>query len=184
MAWELDAAHSLIEFSVKHMMVTTVKGRFNKHSGVLELDEQNPSASKVDVTIDVNSVYTGDEKRDGHLRSADFFDAEKYPTITYKSTKVEELSSERFRITGDLTMHGVTKEVVFDANLEGRAKNPWGKNIAAFSISTSVNRKDFDLNWNVALETGGVLVSEKVNINIEAEAIEVVSEAAAAAAQA
>lgn len=184
MAWELDAAHSLIEFSVKHMMVSTVKGRFNKHSGVLELDEQNPSASKVDITIDVSSVYTGDEKRDGHLRSADFFDAEKYPTITYKSTKVEELSSERFRITGDLTMHGVTKEVVFDANLEGRAKNPWGKNVAAFSISTSVNRKDFDLNWNVALEAGGVLVSEKVNINIEAEAVEVVPEAAAAAAQA
>lgn len=184
MAWELDAAHSLIEFSVKHMMVTTVKGRFNKHSGVLELDEQNPSASNVDVTIDVGSVYTGDEKRDGHLRSADFFDAEKYPTITYKSTKVEELSSERFRITGDLTMHGVTKEVIFDASLEGRAKNPWGKNVAAFSISTSVNRKDFGLNWNVALESGGVLVSEKVTINIEAEAIEVVPEAAAAAAQA
>lgn len=184
MAWELDTAHSLIEFSVKHMMVTTVKGRFTQHSGVLELDEQNPSASKVDVTIDVNSVYTGDEKRDGHLRSADFFDAEKYPTITYKSTKVEELSNDRFRITGDLTMHGVTKQVVFDANLEGRAKNPWGKNVAAFSISTSVNRKDFDLNWNVALEAGGVLVSEKVNINIEAQAIEVVPEAAAAGAQA
>lgn len=184
MAWELDTAHSLIEFSVKHMMVTTVKGRFTQHSGVLELDEQNPSASKADITIDVNSVYTGDEKRDGHLRSADFFDAEKYPTITYKSTKVEELSNDRFRITGDLTMHGVTKQVVFDANLEGRAKNPWGKNVAAFSISTSVNRKDFDLNWNVALEAGGVLVSEKVNINIEAQAIEVVPEAAAAGAQA
>src|SRR5690349_2972710 len=91
MAWELDAAHSLIEFSAKHMMVTTVKGRFTKHSGVLELDEQNPSASKVDVTIDVNSLYSGDEKRDAHLLSADFFDAEKYPTITYKSTKVEEV---------------------------------------------------------------------------------------------
>ncbi len=178
MAWEIDAAHSWIEFSVKHMMVTTVKGRFTKYSGVVELDEQNPSASTVDVTIDVNSVYSGDEKRDGHLRSADFFDAETYPTITYKSTKVEEIGDDRFRITGDLTMHGVTKEVVFDANLEGRAKNPWGKNVAAFSISTSVNRKDFGLNWNVALETGGVLVSEKVNISIEAQAIEVVSEAA------
>ncbi len=178
MAWALDASHSLIEFSVKHMMVTTVKGRFTKYSGTLELDEQNPSASKVDVTIDVNSVYSGDEKRDAHLRGADFFDAETYPTITYKSTKVEEIGDDRFRITGDLTMHGVTKEVVFDANLEGRAKNPWGKTVAAFSISTSVNRKDFGLNWNVALETGGVLVSEKVNINIEAQAVEAVSEAA------
>lgn len=178
MAWELDTAHSLIEFSVKHMMVSTVKGRFTKHSGVLELDEQNPSASKVDVTIDVNSVYSGDEKRDAHLRSADFFDAETYPTITYKSKKVEEIGDEKFRITGDLTMHGVTKEVVLDASLEGQATNPWGKRVAAFSISTSVNRKDFGLNWNVALETGGVLVSEKVNINIEAEATEVVSEAA------
>lgn len=178
MAWELDTAHSLIEFSVKHMMVSTVKGRFTKHSGVLELDEQNPSASKVDVTIDVNSVYSGDEKRDAHLRSADFFDAETYPTITYKSKKVEEIGDEKFRITGDLTMHGVTKEVVLDASLEGQATNPWGKRVAAFSIHTSVNRKDFGLNWNVALETGGVLVSEKVNINIEAEATEVVSEAA------
>ncbi|MGZ3675640.1 MAG: YceI family protein [Ktedonobacterales bacterium] len=178
MAWELDAAHSLIEFSVKHMMVSTVKGRFTKHSGVLELDEQNPSASKVDVTIDVNSVYTGDEKRDAHLLSADFFDVEKYPTITYKSTKVEELSDNNFRITGDLTMHGVTKVVVLDASFEGQATNPWGKRIAAFSIRTAVNRKDFGLNWNVALEAGGVLVSEKVNITIEAEATEVASEAA------
>lgn len=178
MAWELDTAHSLIEFSVKHMMVSTVKGRFTKHSGVLELDEQNPSASQVDVTIDVNSVYTSDEKRDAHLRSADFFDAETYPTITYKSRKVEELGDDRFRITGDLTLHGVTKEVVLDANFEGQGKNPWGKRIAGFSIHTAINRKDFGLNWNVALEAGGVLVSEKVNITIEAEATEVASEAA------
>ncbi|HEX8033919.1 MAG TPA: YceI family protein [Ktedonobacterales bacterium] len=178
MAWELDAAHSLIEFSAKHMMVTTVKGRFTKHSGVLELDEQNPSASKADVTIDVNSLYTGDEKRDAHLLSADFFDVEKYPTITYKSTKVEEVGDNHFRITGDLTIHGVTKEVVLDANLEGQATNPWGKRIAAFTLHTSVNRKDYGLNWNVALEAGGVLVSDKVNINIEAQAVEVASAAA------
>jgi polyisoprenoid-binding protein YceI len=178
MAWELDAAHSLIEFSAKHMMVTTVKGRFTKHSGVLELDEQNPSASKVDVTIDVNSLYSGDEKRDAHLLSADFFDVEKYPTITYKSTKVEEVGDNHFRITGDLTIHGVTKEVVLDANLEGQATNPWGKRIAAFTLHTSVNRKDYGLNWNVALEAGGVLVSDKVNINIEAQAVEVASAAA------
>ena len=183
MAWELDAAHSLVEFSVKHLMVSTVKGRFNKHSGVLELDEQNPSASTVDVTIDAASVNTGDEKRDAHLRSADFFDVDTYPTITYKSTKVEEIGDNHFRITGDLTIHGVTKEAVLDASLEGQTRNPWGKRVAAFSITTSVNRKDFGLNWNVALEAGGVMVSDKVNISIEAEANEVVPETAAATAE-
>jgi polyisoprenoid-binding protein YceI len=172
MAWEIDAAHSLVEFSVKHMMVSTVKGRFGQYSGVLDLDEPNPHDSKVDVTIQTGSIDTHDPNRDAHLRSADFFDAEKYPTITFKSTTVEKLSDEEYRVTGDLTMHGVTREVPLQVTLEGQTKDMQGKRRAGFSIRTAVNRKDFGLNWNVALEAGGVLVGEKVNINIEAEVIE------------
>jgi polyisoprenoid-binding protein YceI len=171
MKWNIDSAHSLAEFSVKHMMVTTVKGRFDKVSGEVEFDEANPERSEVDVTIDTASITTRDEKRDAHLKSADFFEVEKYPTITFKSTKVEKTGNNEFRVTGDLTLHGVTKQVVLETEYAGQGKNPWGMTVAGFSAKTSVNRKDFGLNWNVALETGGMLVSEKVNINIEAELV-------------
>lgn len=184
MAWELDGTHSIIEFSVKHMVISTVKGRFAKHSGVLELDEQNPVNSVVDVTIDAASIDTHDANRDGHLRSADFFDVAQFPTITYKSTSIESLGDDKYRVHGDLTMHGVTKPVTLEASLEGHTRGMRGERRAGFSLHTSVSRKEFGLTWNPALETGGAVVSDKVNINIEAEAVEVVTEQAAAPANA
>lgn len=171
MNWTIDGSHSLAEFSVKHMMVATVKGRFQNFSGNIVWDETNPANSSVEATLEVASITTNDEKRDGHLASADFFETEKYPTITFVSKKVEAKSGEEFKVTGDLTMHGITKEVVLDVDYNGTGKNPWGMTVAGFSARTSVNRKDFGLNWNVALEAGGMLVSEKINISLEIEAV-------------
>lgn len=174
MKYEFDAAHSQIEFTVKHMMVSTVRGRFNKFSGDLDLDEQNPAASSVDFTIDVASVDTNQEARDNHLRSPDFFDIAQFPTITYKSTKVEPQGDNRYRVTGDLTIHGVTKPHTLEVTREGPATSPYGKQVNAFSMDTKISRKEFGLEWNVALESGGWLVSDEVKIHIEAEVTEAV----------
>lgn len=169
--WVIDASHSLAEFAVKHLMVSTVKGRFTELSGSIVLDEADLSRSSVDVTINAASVDTRDEKRDAHLRSADFFDIETYPAITFKSTRVEPRGKDRLDVTGELTIHGVTRSVVLDAGINGRVASPWGHQVSAFSAETTINRKDFDLGWNVALETGGVLVSDRVKITIDIEAI-------------
>lgn len=183
MPWNIDAAHSQATFSVKHMMISTVKGHFEVLSGQLELDEQHPENSWVEAEVDAASINTRDAKRDGHLRSADFFDVEKYPKITFRSNRVEAKGDNEYRVTGNLTIHGVTKEVTFDADYAGQLpKDPFGFQRAAFNAKTTINRKDFGLNWNVALETGGVMVSEKVNIEIDLEAVQKV-EAPAAAAQ-
>lgn len=171
MNWTIDGSHSLAEFSVKHMMVSTVKGRFQTVSGNITWDETNPANSSVEATIDATSITTNDEKRDAHLASADFFEHAKYPTITFKSTKVEARNAENFKVTGELTLHGVTKEVTLDVEYNGSGKNPWGMTVAGFSAKTSLNRKDYGLNWNVALEAGGVLVSDKINITLEVEAV-------------
>ena len=179
MNWTIDGSHSLAEFSVKHMMVTTVKGSFQKISGNIVWDEANPAASSVEATIETSSITTRDEKRDGHLVSGDFFEVEKYPTITFKSTKVEAKRADDFKVTGDLTIRGVTKEVTLDVEYNGSGKNPWGMTVAGFTAKTSINRKDFGLNWNVALETGGVLVSDKINVTLEIEAVAAPVEAAA-----
>jgi polyisoprenoid-binding protein YceI len=179
MNWTIDGSHSLAEFSVRHMMVSTVKGRFQKVSGNIVWDETNPAASSVEATIDATSITTHDEKRDGHLASADFFEVEKYPTITFKSTKVEAKHSDEFKVTGDLTMHGITKEVTLEVEYNGSGKNPWGMTVAGFTAKTSINRKDYGLNWNVALETGGMLVSDKINITLEVEAVAAPVEATA-----
>lgn len=172
MAWEIDPAHSEAIFSVKHMMFSTVRGHFNVLSGHLHIDEEHPENSWVDAQVDANSVDTRDEKRDGHLRSPDFFDAEHYPILTFKSTKVEKVGGNEYRVLGDLTMHGVTKPVVFNAEYHGQGKNPWGLQVAGLSAKSKVNRKDWGLNWNAALESGGVLVSEDVNIEIDLEAVQ------------
>lgn len=172
MAWEIDTAHSVIEFSTKHLMVTTAKGRFTKFSGKIDIDEANPAASVVDVTIDVNSVSTGDEKRDGHLRSPDFFDVEHYPTATFKSTKVELLGADSARVFGDLTLKGVSRPVTLEVTREGETKNMRGERMMGFSVRTSISRKEWDLTWNVALESGGVLVGDKITITIDAEVFE------------
>jgi polyisoprenoid-binding protein YceI len=172
MSWSLDTVHSHVSFSVKHMMISTVRGRFDTFAGNLELDEEHPEASSLGVTIDVASINTGDAGRDGHLKSGDFFETDKYPTATFKSTKVEKIGEDEYRIEGDLTLHGVTRAVVLKATLDGQTKDMQGNRRAGFTVATAINRKDFDLNWNVALETGGVLVSDKVNIEIDAQIIE------------
>jgi len=178
MKYEFDAAHSQIEFTVKHMMVSTVRGRFNKFSGDLDIDEQNPAASSVDVAIDVASIDTGQEGRDNHLRSPDFFNATEFPTITFKSTKVEPKGDGKYHVTGDLTIHGVTKPHTLEVTREGPITNPYGKQVNAFSMSTKISRKEFGLEWNVALESGGWLVSDEVKIFIEAEVTAVAAAAA------
>lgn len=169
--WTIDAGHSLAEFAVKHMMVSTTKGRFSEVAGAVVLNETDFGKSTADVTINVASVQTHDEKRDAHLRSADFFDADSYPTITFKSTGIEQRGKDKFNLIGDLTIRGVTQQVVLESEFNGRGKSPWGSEVIAFSAETQISRKDFGLTWNVALETGGVVVSDRVKIAIEVEAI-------------
>ena len=168
--WQIDAAHSLLEFSVRHMMVATVKGRFSQLRGIITDIADDPALSSVEVVVDAASISTGDVNRDGHLRSADFFDVEQYPTITFTSRRIQG-SRDEFTLTGDLTMHGVTREVTLDVTLNGVGTNPYGKTIAGFSAETKINRKDWGLNWNVGLEAGGVLVSDQLKISIELEAV-------------
>ncbi len=180
MAWEIDPAHSDATFSVKHMMFTTVRGHFNVLSGHLHIDEQNPANSWVDAQVNASSIDTRDSNRDNHLRSPDFFDVEKYPTVTFKSTKVEPIGGNEYNVTGDLTIRGVTKPVTFKAEYQGQGKNPYGLLVAGLSAKSKINRKDWGLTWNVGLEAGGVLVSEQVNIEID---LEVVNKAEAPAQQ-
>ncbi len=180
MAWELDPAHTLIEFSAKHMMITTVKGRFNLFNGRIDLEEDNPAASVVDVTIDAASLDTGQAQRDAHLRSADFLDVEHYPTITFTSTKVTPHGEERARVLGDLTIRGVTHEVELDVTREGRSRSMQGHRLDAYTLSGTISRKQWGLEWNVALETGGWLVGDTVKIAIEAEVVEKAEEPARA----
>ena len=168
--YTLDPAYTTVEFSGKHMMFATVKGQFRKVDGTIQLDAADLSRSSVDVTIDAGSLESGQEMRDGHLKSADFLHVEEHPTLTFKSTSVEARGDD-LKVTGDLTIHGVTKSVVLDAEFNGTGKNPWGKQVISYSASTKVNRKDFGLNWNAALEAGGMLVSDDVKISIEIEAI-------------
>lgn len=171
--WQIDPAHSLVEFSAKHMMFATVKGRFGTVRGTITAHEPDHTASKVEVEIDAASIDTRDEKRDAHLRSADFLDVEHSPTLTFTSSKVEPLGGGRLRVTGNLTIRGVTRPVVLEAEETGRGRSPWGQEVIGFSARTEINRKDWGLNWNVALEAGGVLVSEKVKIDLEIEATRV-----------
>jgi len=154
------------------MMISNVRGRFENFTGTVEFDPTNPANSSVDVQIEANSINTREAQRDNHLRSADFFDVEKYPYLTFKSKKVEVIDDSHGRIIGDLTIRNVTREVVLDTDFNGKSQSPWGFSSAGFSATTKINRKDWDLTWNVALETGGVLVSDEIKINIEIEIIE------------
>ena len=167
MAWEVDTHHSQASFAVKHMMFTTIRGHFKVLSGRLNIDDQNPANSWVDAQAEAGSLDTNDPNRDGHLRSADFFDVDKYPTITFKSTNVEKRDDNEYDVTGDLTMHGVTKPVTFKAEYAGLGKDPFGVQRMGLSAKTTINRKDWGLTWNQTLESGGVLVSEKVIIEID-----------------
>ncbi len=168
--WSFDTAHSHVGFSVRHLMISKVRGQFDKWSGTFEYDESEPSRSKLEVHIDAASIDTRDEKRDAHLRSPDFFDVEKFPELVFRSTGVEK-DGDDFLVAGDLTIHGVTRGVQLKVESLGRTKDPWGGERAGFSATASVNRKDFGLHWNVALETGGMLVGEKIEIGIEIEAV-------------
>lgn len=178
MAWTIDAAHSEIQFSAKHMMIATVRGKFAQFSGTIEADDQNPAAAQVQVEIEAASIDTGNEQRDAHLRSADFLNVEQYPSITFKSTKVERVNGEQGRLYGELTIRDVTKPVVLEVEYAGMAKSPWGTTSAGFSAHTKINRKDWGLNWNVALETGGWLVSDEIKVAIEVELVRQPVEAA------
>jgi len=169
--WQLDPSHTTVEFSAKHLMVSTVKGHFGPATGAIQLDESDYTNSSVEVTVDVAGLHSRDEKRDGHLKSADFFDVEKYPTATFKSTRIERKGADEYVIYGDLTVRDTTREIALNTTFEGTNKTPWGSEIVAFHATAKLNRKDFGLAWNVALETGGVLVGDNINLSIDAEAI-------------
>jgi polyisoprenoid-binding protein YceI len=171
MAWTIDTAHSQIQFSVRHMMISNVRGRFESFKGTIDVDEQKPENSKVDVIIDVATINTRDTQRDQHLRSPDFFQIDKYPNITYVSKKVNRTDTTHGKIMGDLTIRDITKEVVLDVEFNGQAKSPWGTTSAGFSASTKINRKDWGLVWNKTLETGGVLVGDEIIISIDLELV-------------
>ena len=168
--WKLDPSHTTIEFAAKHMMITTVKGRFVDVEGTIVADEQNFADSEVTATMKAASIDTRSEQRDTHLRSADFLDVEHYPEVTFKSTRIEG-TKEEFKLTGDLTIRGTTRPITLDVTFEGSGKDPWGGTRASFSAHGKFDRRDYGLTWNVALEAGGILVSNDVKINIEAQAV-------------
>lgn len=175
--FQIDTTHSSIEFSIRHLVIAKVRGRFAAFTGTVEL-ESDLTRSKVSVEIEAASISTNEDKRDAHLRSADFFDVATYPLITFASSKVEGDASE-LRITGALTLHGVTRDVVLTAESLGATKDPWGNDRIAFSAKTSIDRKEFGLRWNQVLEAGGVMVGDKVEIGLDVQAIKVAAVVAA-----
>ncbi|WP_210649644.1 YceI family protein [Nocardioides sp. SYSU D00065] len=169
--YTIDVSHSRLGFVARHAMVTKVRGQFGAFSGTAHVDESDPAASKVDISIDVTSIETGSADRDGHLKSADFFDAEQFPAITFTSTDVSRDGNE-WTVAGDLTIKGVTKPVSIDFEQTGSARDPFGNLRVGFEGETTINRKDWGLTWNAALETGGVLVSEKIKLEFDISAIQ------------
>lgn len=169
--YDIDAAHSGVTFKVAHMAISKVSGRFDKFSGTIEYDPGDTKSWRTEAVIDVASINTNVEARDKHLRSPDFFDAEKFPTMTFRSGKVLSYKNMKGKVQGELTLHGVTKPVVLEVEGSGPVKDPWGNERVAAVARTAINRKDFGLAWNQVLETGGLLVGEKVEITIEIEAI-------------
>ena len=169
--WQIDASHSAAEFAVKHLMISTVKGHFADVSGTVTTDDSDPNKVSVDVSIGVASIDTREPKRDAHLRSPDFFDTEKFPKITFKGTRVDGSVDGEFKLTGNLTIRDVTRPVTLNVESAGHVKDPWGGERAGFAATTKINRKDFGLGWNMALEAGGVMVGEEVKIAIELELV-------------
>lgn len=171
--WQIDPAHTAAQFAVKHMMISTVRGEFKGVTGAVVWDEQDITKSSVNVTIDATTVNSGEPKRDADLRSDHFFEVAKYPTMTFKSTRVERAGTGKLNVTGDLTIHGVTKQVVLDvAGPSPAVKDPKGNTRAAISATTKINRQDFGVKWNAAMDGGGVVVGDDVNITIDLEMIE------------
>lgn len=168
--WEIDASHTTAGFEVTHMMISKVRGHFGKVAGTIDIDDKDLTKSRLDVTIDASSIDTRNEDRDKHLRNADFFDTAKHPNITFKSTKVKKAGKDKLAVTGDLTMRGVTKPVTLDVVYTGKElKNPWGQPVRAASATAKINRKDWGFVWNKSLDAGGLLVSDEVTIQIDAE---------------
>lgn len=170
--WAIDPDHSLVEFAAKHMMITTVKGRIGDVTGTIVLDETDPERSTAEAVFNAASIDTRSAQRDEHLRSPDFLDVEQFPTLTFRARRIDgtPLGDEPFRVVGDLTIRGVTREVALDATFEGRGVDPWGTEKVSFSATTKIDRRDFGLTWNAALETGGVLVSNEVKISLDVQA--------------
>lgn len=169
--WNVDPAHSNVEFAVKHLMISTVKGRFGDVKGTVTYNESDPSQSRVDIEVGIASIDTRTEQRDAHLRSPDFFHAEQYPTMRFVSRRIEGDITKEFKLVGDLTIKDVTREITLDAEFNGREKDPWGGERMGFEATGKLNRKDFGLNWNQVLESGGWLVGEDIKLSIEVELV-------------
>jgi len=170
--WTIDPEHSNVAFKVRHLMVSNVRGNFEKFAGTVELNDKDITRSRVEVSIDTNSINTNVQKRDAHLRSADFFDVARYPAMTFVSTRVAKAGGDKLKVTGNLTLHGITKEVTLDVEgPTGESKDPWGNIRKGATATTRINRKDFGLTWNKALETGGVVVGDDIAITLEIEMI-------------
>jgi polyisoprenoid-binding protein YceI len=176
--WNIDGTHSSINFSIKHMVISKVRGRFAKFTGTLNLDDADVTRSVVEATLDATSIDTGMPQRDTHLRSPDFFDAEKYPALVFRSTRIEK-DGARYRLVGELTIRDVTREVSLDVESGGRAKDPWGNERVGFVARGVIDRKDFGLGWNQVLEAGGVLVGDRVDIELDVQAVKAAAERAA-----
>jgi polyisoprenoid-binding protein YceI len=181
MAWVLDPSHTSAKFSARHMMITNVNGTFDRVTGSVDFNEAEPEKTVVDVKIDASSINTKDEKRDGHLTSPDFLNVAEFPTIEFKSTKVERTGETSAKLHGNLTIRSVTKPVTLDVEFLGKAKAPWGVWSAGFEANGKINREDWGLTWNVPLETGGWLVGKEVKLHIEAEIMDVQAQPAEAA---
>src|SRR5512134_539867 len=169
--WEIDSGHSSIHFMVRHLVLAKVRGKFTRWSGSLTAEPGDPERASVDVVIDASSIDTGVAERDAHLRSADFFDAANHPEITFRSRESQPVGNGRLSVAGDLSIRGITHPVTLDIEFAGRAKDPWGNERAGFTAKTSIDRKEFGLTWNQALETGGLMVGERVDIEIDVEAV-------------
>lgn len=168
--WVIDADHSLVEFSVKHMMIAKVRGNFEKFDANITADSSDLTTAAIEFTIDTASIHTKNEDRDNHLRAADFFDVESYPNITFKATEITKVSGDDYKVSGDVTIKDITRPETFEVTFEGEGKDPWGNTKAGFSAKTKISRSDYGLTYNAALETGGVLIGDQITINIELEA--------------
>jgi len=178
-SWNIDLAHSGVTFSVRHMVIAKVRGRFARFSGDVHIDEKDLTRSTVNIVVDAASIDTGIADRDAHLRSPDFLDVEKFPALTYVSKRVEKVSATEYRLVGDLTIRDTTREVPLEIEYGGLGKDPWGKERMGFTAKAHLDRKEFGLRWNQALETGGVLVGDRVDIDIELEAVKAAEQRAA-----
>jgi polyisoprenoid-binding protein YceI len=177
--WNIDAAHSGINFAIRHMVVSKVRGRFASFTGKLRLDDGDLTRSSVEATIDASSIDTGTAKRDEHLRSADFLDVGRFPELRFQSSRIEKVGGDRYRVVGNLTIRDVTREVTLEAEYAGRGTDPWGNERVAFAASTAIDRKDFGLGWNQALEAGGVLVGDRLEIELDVQVVKAAASEAA-----